>query len=118
MMWLQFGTDGYLYASARLTPGIRSTRAIVRYDANTGAVLRSSSIGRDGWAFTVGPNNVRLLLSSQQVPASFMIASAPPHWRCSTVSLNAASVVPVTVNYSTANGTALAGSDYVPPPAP
>ena len=44
---------------------------------------------------------------------SAVLRYAPSSYAAFTVSLNSASATPVTVNYSTADGTAVAGSDYI-----
>jgi subtilisin-like proprotein convertase family protein len=108
-LWLAFGTDGYLYTAPRTTSTTFNT-SLNRFNATTGAYVDTFSIGRDRWQFMVGPNNIIYL--SGNVGANYVERYGHSSLAAFTVSLSAASATPVTVNYATANGTALAGSDY------
>lgn len=104
---LSFGNDGYFYVTSQ------GTNAVLRYDGVSGAfvdaVIPSGSgglAGAPGLAFD-GDGNIYVASGSQVLrygktsDADFSIRlSAPfPMW--------------VTVDYSTANGSATAGSDYI-----
>jgi Concanavalin A-like lectin/glucanases superfamily/Calx-beta domain len=107
--WLEIGTDGYLYVSGG-TPDGSGNKTIVRLNANTGALVDTFNLGRDGWSFTLGPGNI--VYSSANSAGGFVDRLGPSSLAAIPVSLSFASAVTVTVNYATANGTALAGSDY------
>jgi hypothetical protein len=107
--WLQFGTDGYLYTTARTASADEFNTSFVRFNAITGAFVDTFPLGRDGWHFVIGPDN--LIYNSNYVGDSverFGHASLAAF----TVRLDAPSATPVTVQFATANGTALDGSDY------
>ena len=75
-MWLEFGTDGYLYATARTTStGVNTS--ILRFNATTGAFVDSFALGASGWSFNLGPGNI-IYDSSDTARAASLIASAPP----------------------------------------
>jgi hypothetical protein len=108
-MWIEFGTDGYLYASVRTTSAGYAD-SIVRFDAATGAFVDTFNFGRVGWSFTLGPDNV--IYYSGNSFGNFIDRFGPSSWAAFTVSLDSASLTPVTVHYSTADGTAVTGSDF------
>ncbi len=108
-IWLEFGTDGYLYATAQTSSA--SEPSILRFNAATGALVDSFALGWNGWSFNLGPNN--LIYDSSNSSGGFINLIGPSSIAAFTVSLAAASAGTTTVNYSTADGTALAGSDYV-----
>ncbi|HUE70652.1 MAG TPA: S8 family serine peptidase, partial [Pirellulaceae bacterium] len=108
-MWLGFGTQGDLYLSVRTTSSCCDT-SINRYDLGTGALLQSYALGRDGWSFTVGPDG--LIYNSTNGDGNFVERFGPSSLAAFTVTLSSASSLPVTVDYSTASGSALAGSDF------
>src|SRR5262249_29436166 len=107
--WLEFGTDGYLYTTARTT-SVGFHTSILRFNAATGAFVDSLALGRDGWSFHIGPGNV--VYNSNKNGGGFFERIGPSALAAFTVTLTAANVAPVTVNYATADGTAYAGSDY------
>jgi sugar lactone lactonase YvrE len=107
--WVEFSLDGYLYASARtFATGLETS--IVRFDANTGAFVDRFDLGRDGWSFIIGPDNV--VYNSSNGSGNFIDRLGSSSTAVFTVNLSSASATPVTVDYSTTNGSALAGSDY------
>jgi streptogramin lyase len=108
--WLAFGTDGYLYTTMRTTSSGFDT-SIVRLNAVTGAFVDSFDLGRDGWSFNLGPGNV--VYDSSNSAGGFVERFGASSLAAFTVSLDAASTSPVTVDYSTADGTAIAGTDYL-----
>jgi hypothetical protein len=107
---LEFGTDGYLYTTAR-TDVVGLNTSIFRFNATTGAFADTLPIERDSWSFIVGPGGI--VYYSGNGGANFIDRFGPSSLEAFTVSLDSASPTPVTVNYSTAAGTALAGSDYI-----
>jgi streptogramin lyase len=108
--WLQFGTDGYLYTTARTsTAGLATT--IIRFNASTGAFVDSLDIGRDSWSFMVDPNNI--VYYSGNGGANYIERYGHSSLAAFSISLDSASAVPVTVDYATATGSAVAGADYV-----
>jgi hypothetical protein len=109
-LWLQFGSDGHLYATAETPNSTTTSRSIVRLNATTGAVVDSYILGRDGWSFNLGPGNI--LYDSSNSSGGFVERFGPSSLAAFTVSLNGAGSSAVTVNYATADGTALAGKDY------
>jgi len=108
-MWLEFGTDGYLYATARdsTTSGNVS---IVRFNAANGTFVDRLPLGRDGWSFDLGPGNI--VYDSNDERTGFVDRIGPSSLVAFTVSLASASAATTTVSYATADGTALAGRDY------
>lgn len=107
--WLEFGTDGYMYTSSR-NDSTAAPTSILRYNAATGAFVDALDLGRDGWSFTLGADN--MVYNSSNSAGSFIDRLGPSSWAPFTVSLVTPSAAPVTVTYSTANGSAIAGSDY------
>jgi hypothetical protein len=108
-IWIEFGADGYLYATARTTATCCDT-SVVRFNATNGAYVDSFNLGQDGWSFIVGPDG--LLYGLSQGPESHLNRVGPSSFAAFTVSLDSPSSVPVTVNFSTTNGTAVAGTDF------
>ncbi|MFO0968009.1 MAG: Calx-beta domain-containing protein [Gemmataceae bacterium] len=108
-IWLQFGTDGYLYTTVRTTASGSNT-SIDRFNATTGAFVDSFALGRDGWSFNLGPGNI--IYDSSNSAGGFVDRIGPSSVAAFTVSLASASAGTTTVSYSTADGTALAGRDY------
>jgi hypothetical protein len=111
-IWLEFGTDGYLYTTAR-TDVVGLNTSIFRFNATTGAFVDTLPIGRDSWSFMIDPRNV--VYYSGNGGANYIERygpSSPAALAAFTVSLSSPSAVPVNVSYSTADETALAGSDY------
>jgi hypothetical protein len=111
-MWLQFGNDGYLYVSTQATSSANTT--ILRFNATTGALVDSFIPARASWSFNIGPNNVIYDSSNQNTSfGGFVDLIGPSSVVAFTVSLASPSAATTTVNYATADGTALAGRDYV-----
>jgi hypothetical protein len=110
-MWLNVGADGYLYTTERLAPAAGNT-GIVRFNAASGAFADSFPLGRDGWSFVIGPQNI--VYSSANATGGFIERFGPASLAAFMVRLDSPSASPVTVQFSTANGTAVAGTDYVP----
>jgi sugar lactone lactonase YvrE len=106
---IAFGPDGYLYTTARPTPTCCDT-SIIRFDASNGAFVDSYTLGRDGWAFILGPDG--LVYDSANSSGGFVDRFGSSSLAAFTVKLDSPSATPVTVNYATASGTALAGSDF------
>jgi hypothetical protein len=107
--WMEFGTDGYLYASARTTTS-GLNMSILRFNATTGAFVDAFALGRDGWSFNLGPGNV--IYSSSNSAGGFVDRIGPSSIAAFAVSLAGPSAVTTTVSYATADGSALAGRDY------
>jgi WD40 repeat protein len=108
-IWLAFGTDGYLYATAN-TSATNTNKLILRFSAFTGALADSFALGRDGWSFSLAPGNI--IYDSSNSAGGFVDRIGPSSIAGFTVSLASASAGTTTVSYSTADGTALAGSDF------
>jgi streptogramin lyase len=100
--WEQFGTDGYLYTTARTTPSTLNT-SLNRFNATTGAYVDTLSIGRDSWNFMVDPNNI--IYYSGNGGANYIERFGHSSVAPFSVTLDAASTSTITVNYSTADGT-------------
>jgi hypothetical protein len=116
-IWLSFGTDGYLYTTAR-TAATGSNVSIERFNASTGAFVDSFALGRDGWSFTLGPGNIVYDSSnSDNNSGGFIDRIGPSSIAAFTVNLAWPSATTTTVSYTTADGTALAGTHYtaIPP---
>jgi streptogramin lyase len=108
-MWLAFGTDGYLYVTARMTAGSLKM-SILRYYTATRAFVDTLPLGRDGWSFNLGPDNI--VYDGTDGAGNFVERYGPVSLATFAVSLDTPSTTPVTVQYATADGTAVAGSDY------
>lgn len=109
-MWLEFGMDNCLYTTARTSSGSLNT-SLTRFNAATGAFVDTLPIGRDSWSFMVAPSNI--VYYSGNGGADYIERYGPSSLVPFTVSLDAASVSPITVDFSTSAGTALVGSDFV-----
>src|SRR5262249_11498610 len=64
----------------------------------------------DGWSINLDPRNI--VYTSGNAAGNWVDRYGPSSLEAFTVSLDSASATPVTVNYSTADGTAMAGRDY------
>ena len=99
--------DGKLFVAGQFT------NALLEYDATTGAYFGSISGGSlnepDGFDFDATGNIYVGSTQSNQV-----LRYGPASEAAFTISLDAASSSPVSVNSATIDGTATAGSDYVP----
>jgi hypothetical protein len=108
--WLQFGTDGYLYTTARY-PTSGSSNGFLRFSATTGAFVDALVPNSNGWSFNLGAGNV--VYDSGNAFGNFVNRYGPSLLAAFTVSLDSPSSTPITVAYSTGDGTALGGTDYV-----
>jgi outer membrane protein assembly factor BamB len=108
-LWMQFGPDGDLYATARTAATCCAT-GFVRFDGTTGAKIDSFDFGRDNWSFNFGPDG--LIYLGGNGGGNYVDRVGPSSMAAFTVSLNNPSNAPVTVSYSTADGNAIAESDY------
>jgi hypothetical protein len=108
-MWLEFGTDGYLYVTARDSSSSLNV-SILRFNAANGTFVDSLPLGRDGWSFDLGPGNI--VYDSNDEPGGFVDRIGPSSIAAFTVSLAWPSAGTTTVSYATADGTALAGTHY------
>jgi hypothetical protein len=107
--WLEFGTDGFLYTTARTTSSGVNT-SFFRFNATTGALVDTLALGRDGWSFDLGPGNI--VYNSNDEPDGFVDRIGPSSIAAFTVSLAWPSAGATTVSYATGDGTALAGTHY------
>jgi hypothetical protein len=110
-MWLQFGTDGYLYTTAVYPSASSSDSAFLRFNAATGAFVDSLAPSPNGWSLALGPGNV--VYDSGNSVGNWVNRYGATSLAAFTVGLNSASTTTVTVDYSTADGTGAAGKDYV-----
>ncbi|MGH7139811.1 MAG: Calx-beta domain-containing protein, partial [Pirellulales bacterium] len=111
-LWMQFGNDGRLYVATNSTSSANTT--ILRFNATTGAFVDSFVPARASWSFNIGPNNVIYDSSAQNNNSGgFVDLIGPSSVAAFTVSLAGPVPGTTTVNYSTADGTARAGRDYV-----
>jgi len=113
LAWLEFGTDGYLYVAARGSATSLNV-SILRFNATTGSFVDSFALGRDGWSFNLGAGNIVYDSSNgDNNDGGFVDRIGASSIAVFTVSLGQASAGTTTVHYATADGTALAGSDYI-----
>lgn len=105
---LAFRPDGYLYVTSAYSD------EVLRYDAATGAfvdaVIPAASGGLDYPIALVLNSDGNLLVGSRG--SDELLRYGPASQAAFTLSLSSPSVLPVTVDFGTADGTALAGSDY------
>jgi hypothetical protein len=109
-LWEQFGTDGYLYTTAR-TATTGGDVSLNRFNAFTGAYVDTLSIGRDSWNFMLDSHNV--IYYSGNGGANYIERYGYSALAAFSVTLDAASTSSVTVHYATADETAHAGKDYI-----
>jgi hypothetical protein len=110
IMWLQVGTDGSVYVLAPTTTTDGASKSISRYTAS-GGLIDSFALGQNGWGFTLGPRNICYV--ADFASGFFVDRIGPSSIAAFTVSLASASAGTTTVSYATADGTALAGRDYI-----
>jgi hypothetical protein len=108
-MWLQMGTDGYVYVLAPTTTTGGGYESVSRYNA-TGNLIDSNALGLEGWAFTLGSGNI--IYDSGTGAGPFVDRIGPSSIVAFSVNLAWPSATPTTVSYSTADGTAVAGVNY------
>jgi hypothetical protein len=113
-LWLEFGTDGLLYTTVRTTSS-GGNCSIIRFNAATGALVDSYALGRDGQTFNLGTGNI--IYDSSNGAGGFVDRIGPSSIAAFTVSLAWPSAGTTTVSYSTADGTALAGTHYTAIPS-
>jgi hypothetical protein len=107
--WLAFGTDGLLY-STDWTQTTGTSLSIVRYTATTGTLYDTTTVGNEGWAFTLGAGNI--IYDSGTGAGPFVDRIGPSSIVAIPVSLASACAGTTTVSYATADGSALAGTHY------
>jgi DNA-binding beta-propeller fold protein YncE len=105
---LEFGPDGNLYVADS------SLNAVLRYNGTTGAFIDQyvptrSSAHDDLFFLTFGSDN-NLYVGSQNEHSVLRYGTSSQ--AAFTVSISSPSSVALTVNYATADGTALAGTNY------
>jgi hypothetical protein len=108
---LLFHTDGDLYVADQSSPNV------FRYSAMTGAFVDvfASNLSNPASGMAFAPSGEFYL--AQGVPAlqlgSLVGRLAPSSFAAFTISLDAPTSSPVSVSFDTADGTAVAGSDYI-----
>lgn len=108
---LRFGADGFAYDTARTTSTGTAT-SINRFSSSTGAFIDSFALGRDGWSIAIGPDG--LIYDSSNSAGNFVERFGPQSLAAFTVTLDTPSATPVSVDYTTASGSATAGRDFTP----
>ena len=108
---LAFRPDGFLYVSSQ------NNAAVYRYNATTGAFASTvaqspNPYGAGGLAWDAVGNLLVSLNAGSNMQTRYGRYGAASQ-EAFTVTLDYASAVPITVSYSTADGTATAGSGYV-----
>ncbi|XZE56600.1 Calx-beta domain-containing protein [Planctomycetaceae bacterium SH139] len=107
--YIEFGDDGLLYASGRTT-GVGSDTSLLQIDPESGTILQTLPLGRDGWSFTVGPDNV--VYSSGNGSGNYVDRIGPASNAAFSIELSKPSALPVSVDFASVNVTAIAGDDY------
>jgi sugar lactone lactonase YvrE len=113
--WIQFGPDGNLYATSHAATSCCDT-TLYRFHGSTGAQIDSFNLNRDGWSFRFGPDGFIYDSSNGEgifdaEDDSYVERIGPSSLAAFTVSLSSPGTSPVTVNYTTASGSA-AGGDF------
>lgn len=109
-----FGSDGDLYVSST------NSHAVLRYNGITGAFVEAIGLTSHGFAkpngLAFGQNGLLYVASNSAIAPNGTENPVLRYGRESlvalTVTLSTPAGIPVTVNYATASGTALAGSDF------
>ncbi|HBE70599.1 MAG TPA: hypothetical protein DDW52_20835, partial [Planctomycetaceae bacterium] len=109
--YIEFGSDGLLYATGRSTSVCCDT-TLLQIDVETGSILQTLPLERDGWSFTVGPNDV--IYNSGNGFGNFVDLSGPASSASFELTLSKPSAVPVTVDFSTLGVSATEGLDFIP----
>ncbi len=114
-LWIEFGADGYLYATCRSNPAPPTPNdfatSFVRFDAASGSFVDTFSMGRDTWSFVLGADG--LVYNSSNGAGDFVDRVGRSSLAAFTISLSSPSPEPITVSYATAGGAATSGSDFV-----
>jgi hypothetical protein len=109
-LWLQFGSDGLLYVTARST-AICCDTTLVRFDAVTGAMVDILNLGRDSWSFQFGMDG--LVYLSGNGFGNMVDRLGATSLAAFDVGLSEPSAASVSVSYTTNNASATAGQDFV-----
>jgi hypothetical protein len=110
--YLAFRPDGFLYVSSQ------NDGAVYRYNATTGAF--DSKVLQNTTPYGAGPlvwdavGNLYVGLNSLNANQTRIARYGVASQEAFTVSLDHASALPISVTYSTADGTAKAGTNYTP----
>ncbi len=110
LSWASFGPDGAMYVTAHTIPGLCCDMTMIRLDGESGAIIDDLPLGRDGWSIFVDSRGI--VHNSANGDGAFIDRFGAASIATFVVQLSSPSSLPVTVDFSTANGTALAGSDY------
>lgn len=110
-VWLGLGTDGSLYASGRRSSDA-ADHSLLRIDFASGLVTDRLDLGRTGWSFMVGPDDVIYSSTNSIDTGNFIERISTGSTAAIEVQLSQASDATVMVGYSTAGGTATEGVDF------
>ena len=112
-IWLVSGDDGFLYLTG-LLPENEGDVGLARIHAGTGEVDQILAFDEEGGGngLNIGPHNVFYV--SGNADNNYVRLAGPASVAAFQVTLSHASDVPITVDYTIADATTTAGSDYVP----
>ncbi|MEX2137730.1 MAG: Calx-beta domain-containing protein [Pirellulales bacterium] len=105
--WMEVGPDGDLYVGVAKNPDAE----FVRFDIETGALVDSLFVETTSFWFIVDQNNVVYNPNGYDLS---ILRHGPSSLAVFTVSLSSPSASSVTVDFQTMDGSAQAGTDYVP----
>jgi hypothetical protein len=108
--WMEFGPDGDLYVITQQQLTNTFDVRFNRFDTTTRTLLDTLSVGPANWAINFDSEGI--LYNTIGTDQS-LYRYGPSSLAAFTVSLSSPSNSPVQVSYTTANGTATAGSDFV-----
>ena len=103
--WMEFGRDGDLYVGVAKNPNVD----FVRFDVRTGALVDRLPVASSSFWFTFDDNNILYNPGGYDLS---LLRFGPSSTAAFKVSLNSQSSLPVTVDYSTTSGSAVAGNDF------
>jgi sugar lactone lactonase YvrE len=103
--WIEFAPDGTLVATA-LTTTTCCNISYVRFNGTTGAKIDQLDTTTLGWAFSFGPDGLIYAVYMTAGLESYVDRVGPSSVGAFTISLNATSAAPVSVDYATSPGSA------------
>lgn len=112
LMWSDFAPDGSMYVAARTQISGSLDISILKLDGDTGTLMSDLPLGQDGWSIMV--DALGTVYASRNADGAVVDRYRPASNAAFTVTLSEASTSTVSVDFSTASGTAVSSSDFLP----